>query len=84
MPDAQTLLIVSEETSIGMPHHHVLHLLGGHVGALERGADGDPAQVGGVQRGEAAAHLADGRPGAAEDDGAWHAGLQFRGEEGSY
>ena len=33
-----------------------------------------------MQRGEAAAHLADGRPGAAEDDGAWHAGLQCPGK----
>ena len=94
MPDAQTLLIVSEETSIGMPalicawregiwptpglqhlaHHHVLHLLGRDVGALERGADGDAAEVGRVQGGQAAAHLADGRSGAAEDDGARHAG----------
>ncbi len=99
MPEAQTLLIVSEETSIGMPaliwawregiwpdarlqdlaHHHVLHLLRRDVGALERGADGDAAEVGRVQRGKAAAHLADGCPGAAEDDGAWHSGSSSEG-----
>ncbi len=53
-----------------LAHHHVLDLLGRDLGALERGADGDAAEVGRVQRGQAAAHLADGRSGAAEDDGA--------------
>ena len=62
-----------------LAHHHVLHLLRRDVGALERGADGDAAEVGRVQRGKAAAHLADGCPGAAEDDGAWHSGSSSEG-----
>ena len=92
MPDAQTLLIVSEETSFGIPalicawrdgicpcarlehlaHHDVLDLLGRHVGALQRGLDGDAAELGGVQGRQAAAELADGRAGGAKDHGAWH------------
>ena len=79
-PEAQTLLIVSEETSFGMPgldlrlargdlplagledlaHHDVLDLVRLDVGALERGLDRDAAELGGVERDEAAAELADG------------------------
>ena len=91
-PEAQTLLIVSEETSLGMlrldlrlargdlplaglqhlAHHDVLDLLGLHAGALERRADRDPAELGGVERGQAAAHLADGGARGAEDHGLGH------------
>ena len=65
MPDAQTLLIVSEETSFGIPAlicawregicpwpacstwpmTTCCDLLGRDVGALERGADGDAAEI---------------------------------------
>ena len=92
MPEAHTLLIVSEETSFGMPAliwawregiwpwpacrtwpiDDVLDLLGRDVGALERGLDRDPAELGGVDGGEAAAELADGGAGGAEDDGLGH------------
>jgi hypothetical protein len=41
----------------------VLDLLGRDVGALERGLDGDAAEVGRVQRRESAAQLADGGAG---------------------
>ena len=47
-------------------------LLGRDVGALERGLDGDAAELGGRQGGEAAAELADGRAGGAEDHGVGH------------
>ena len=55
-----------------LAHHDVLDLLGLDVGALQRGLDRDAAELGGVERGEAAAHLADGRAGGAEDDGLRH------------
>ena len=86
------MLIVSEETSLGIPrldlrlargdlplaglqhlaHDHVLDLLGLDVGALERGLDRGAAELGGVEGGEAAAELADGRAGGAEDHGLGH------------
>ena len=91
-PDAQTLLIVSDGTSFGMPaaicawrdgiwpcaglqhlaHDDVLDLLGRHLGALERGADRDAAQLRRRQGGEPAAEPADGCPRGAEDDGPGH------------
>ena len=97
MPDAQTLLIVSEETSFGMPplicacREGICPVpacstwpmitcwtwSGADVGALERGLDGDSAQFGRVQRGQAAAELADGRAGGAEDHGSWHRGAIY-------
>ena len=92
MPEAHTLLIVSEETSFGIPrldlrlargdlalaglehlaHDDVLDLLRLDVGALERGLDGGAAELGRVERGEAAAELADRRARGAEDDGLGH------------
>ena len=92
MPDAQTLLIVSEETSFGIPAlicawregiwpwpacstwpmTTCSHLLGLDVGALERGRDRDAAELGGVEGRQAAAQLADGRAGGAEDHGLGH------------
>jgi hypothetical protein len=50
----------------------VADLLGRHVGPLERRLDGDSSQLGGRQRREAPAQLADRRTGRAEDDGSWH------------
>ena len=84
MPDAQTLLIVSEETSFrnsgldlslsggdlalpgleNLTHDHVLDLVGRDVGALQRGADGVGAELGGVEGGQTSAELSDRRPGA--------------------
>ena len=55
-----------------LAHHDVLHLLGRDVGALERGLDGDAAELGGLEGGESAAELADGRAGGAEDHGLGH------------
>ena len=92
MPDAHTLLIVSEETSFGMPrldlrlargdlalagldhltHDHVLDLLRLDAGALERGLDGGAAELGGVERREAAAELADRGARGTEDHGLGH------------
>ena len=42
-----------------LAHHDVLHLLGLDAGPLERRLDRDAAELGGVQRGQSAAHLAD-------------------------
>ena len=92
MPEAQTLLIVSEETSFGIPASiwawregiwpcpacstwpmtTCCDLLGRDVGALERGPDRDAAELGGLQGGQAAAELADGGAGGAEDHGLGH------------
>ena len=92
MPDAQTLLIVSEETSFGIPAlicawregiwpwpacstwpmTTCCDLLGRDVRALERGADGDAAELGGLQGRQSAAQLADRGAGAAEDHGRRH------------
>ena len=52
-----------------LAHDDVLHLLGRHAGALQRGADGDAAEFGCFERGESAAELADGGAGGAEDHG---------------
>ena len=43
-----------------LAHHDVLDLLGLDAGALERGLDRHAAELGRVERGQAAAHLADG------------------------
>ena len=48
-------------------------LVGLDVGALERRRDRDAAELGGVEGGQAAAQLADGRAGGAEDHGLGHA-----------
>ena len=55
-----------------LTHDDVLDLLGLDPGALQRGLDRDGAELGGVERGEAAAHLADGGAGGAEDHGLGH------------
>ncbi len=55
-----------------LAHHDVLDLLRGDSGPLERPRDRRAAQVGGVQRGQATAHLADRGAGGAEDDGLGH------------
>ena len=90
--EAQTLLIVSEETSLGMPALICAWRegiwpwpacrtwpmitwptsLAADVRALERRLDRDAAELGGVERGQAAAHLADRGAGGAEDDGLGH------------
>ena len=51
---------------------HVLDLVRRYLGALERGRDGGAAEVGGVERGEAAADLSERRAGGAEDHGLGH------------
>ena len=55
-----------------LAHHDVLDLLGLDPGALQRGLDRDAAELGRVERGQAAAHLADGGAGGAEDHGLGH------------
>ena len=57
---------------------HVLHLVGRHLGALERGRDRVAAEVGGVERRERAAHLPERRPRGAEDHGLWHVAERYR------
>jgi hypothetical protein len=54
----------------------VLDLLGADLRALERSGDGGAAEIGGVERGEAAAHLAERGAGGAEDHGLGHLGLR--------
>ncbi len=96
MPEAQTLLIVSEGTSFGiaaldlglaggdltlaglqdLAEDDLIDLLGIDAGALQRGLDRVPTEVGRVERGERAAHLAEGRARGSEDDCAGH-GLPF-------
>ena len=51
---------------------HVIDLLGLHLGALERRRDRQSAELGGGQRREPAAHLADRGAGRAEDHGVGH------------
>ena len=87
MPEAQTLLIVSEGTSLrdagldlglargdlalaglqDLAEDHLLDLVGLDLGALQRGGDRLAAEVGGVERGQRPAHLAEGGAGGAED-----------------
>jgi hypothetical protein len=50
----------------------VLDLLGRDIGALERGLDGDAAEIGGMERRKAAPELADRRSRAAQDHGSRH------------
>ena len=57
-----------------LAHHDVLDLLGLDPGALERRPDRHRAELGGVERGQAAAHLADRGAGGAEDHGLGHEG----------
>src|SRR5262245_11231490 len=57
-----------------MAHDDVLDLLRRHVRTLERGLDGDAAQIGGVQGGKSSAELADRRARGAEDHGSRHTG----------
>ena len=86
------MLIVSEETSLGMPAlicawregicpwpacstwpiTTCSTCSGSTPDALERRLDRDAAELGGVERGQAAAHLADGGAGGAEDHGLGH------------
>ena len=92
MPEAQTLLIVSDGTSFGIPAlicawregicpcpacstwpiDDLLDLLGINLGALERGAIAVAAELGGVERRQRAAHLAERGAGGAEDHCAGH------------
>ena len=87
MPEAQTLLIVSEGTSFGIPpliwawregiwpwpacrtwpKTTCWTCSGVDAGALQRGLDRGAAEVGRVERGEAAAHLAEGGARGSED-----------------
>ncbi len=55
-----------------LTHEHVVDLLGGQSGALERSADGDGSEIGGLESGEGAGELADGSAGAGEDDRSSH------------
>ena len=48
------------------------HLVGRHVGALQRVLDRVPAEVRGVEGGEGAAHLAERGAGGSEDHGLGH------------
>ena len=57
-----------------LTEHHVLDLLGRHLGPLERGRDGGAAEIGGVEGREAAAQLAERRAGGTEDHGLGHLG----------
>ena len=50
-----------------LAHDHVLHLVGGDVGTLQRRLDRRAAELGGVERGESAAELADRRAGGGKD-----------------
>ena len=54
----------------------LVDLLGGDAGALQGGLDHVAAEVGGVERGEGPAHLAERGARGSEDDCAWH-GLPF-------
>ena len=56
-----------------LPHDRLVDLLGGDAGALDCGADGRGAQVGGRNGGKAAAELADRRPGGGQDEDVAHA-----------
>ena len=49
-------------------HQHLLDQLGGHAGTLDGGPDGDGAQVGGGQAGEAALEATHRRAGSGDDD----------------
>ena len=55
-----------------LAHDHVLDLIPADVRALQRGLDRDAAQLRGVERGQAPAHLPDRGAGGAEDDGLGH------------
>ena len=55
-----------------LTHHDMFDLLGLDPGALQRGLDRDGAELGGVERGQSAAHLADGGARSAEDHGLGH------------
>ncbi len=57
-----------------LAHDHVVDLLGADAGALERGLDREPAEVGGAEAGERAGELADRRAGRRDDDGTGHGG----------
>ena len=50
-----------------LAHDDVLDLLGRHVGTLERGPDRGATELGGIDRRETAAELADRRAGGGED-----------------
>ena len=53
-------------------HEHVVDLLGADAGALERGLDREPAEVGGAEAGERAGELADRRAGRSDDHRTGH------------
>jgi hypothetical protein len=52
-----------------VPHDHVVDVIGRDPRALERGADGDGAEVDRRTLGERAAEPPDRGPGAGDDDG---------------
>ena len=55
-----------------LAHHHLLHLVGRHLGALQRGADRRAAELGRVYARQAPSQLANGRAGRSEDHGLGH------------
>ena len=55
-----------------LTHHDVLHLLGCHLGPLERSAIACATEVGGVERREGPAELAERGARGTEDHGLWH------------
>ena len=63
----------------GRAHDDVLNLLGLDAGALERRLDGNAAELGGLERREAAAELADRGAGAAENHCLGHDGDESSG-----
>ena len=55
-----------------MAHEDVVDLVGADAGALERGLDGEAAEIGGLEAGERPGQLADRGAGTSEDHGTSH------------
>ena len=55
-----------------LAHEHVVDLVGGHAGPLQRLGDGKAAQVHGGEAGQRARQLPDGGPSPCDDDGLSH------------
>jgi len=55
-----------------LAHEHVVDLFGIDAGALERGLDRQPTEVGGAESRESAGELSDRRAGRSDDHGSGH------------